>query len=389
MTGRGPRGRALRTAACAIILARGVAAQASVTVDLGVSRVSYDGFLPSAAIALTPALTLERARGSLDMRGTYLVFESGNRTIQGAVTGSVFRPMAGAWRAEVWGAAGGSRYADLARFWHGLAGMRAYRPVGGSIVWLDGTAGATSYGRDVRLVTVAGAGVWGNRSGLELALSVSHARVGDTTYTDFRAQGRRAAPWGVRVQGEVGARVWSRGGGSGVFAEANATIPLGERWTVVFAGGRYPTNPAHGSISGRYVSAALRLMAARPDRGRAPVTVTAPPATHSGTAGGGGSSPADEIEHPWLAVRSEPSGAVRLRVYAGVVGSVEVAGDFTDWTPLALTHVGGGVWETTVAISPGVHRVNVRLSGGRWVVPSGTTRAADDYGGAIGLFVVR
>jgi hypothetical protein len=378
----------LGAAACIIVLARGLAAQASATVDLGVSRVDYDGFLPSEAVALTPALTLERERGSFDLRGTYAVFASGNRSMQGAITGSGFRRVPGAWRAELWATVGGSRYTDLARFWHGLGGVRTYRPVGSSIFWIDATVGATSYGQGSRPVAVAGAGIWTNRRGVELGFSASHARVGDTTYTDFRAEGRSAPLWGARVQGEVGTRVWSRGGGSGVYAEATASLPLGTRWAFVLAGGRYPTNPARGSISGRYLSAAQRLTAARPRVAHAPPEMPVRE-SHSSPAGRGTSAPDHGRGQPWLGVRSEPSGAIRLRVLAGPAGRVEIAGDFTDWTPLALTPVGGGVWETTAVIAPGVHRVNVRVGNGPWIAPGGTTRADDDYNGEVGLFVVR
>src|SRR5438034_362817 len=47
-----------------------------------------------------------------------------------------------------------------------------------------------------------------------------------------------------------------------------------------------------------------------------------------------------------------------------------------------------GLWEVVLPITSGVHRVDVRIDGAAWIVPAGTTRAPDDYGGEVGIFVV-
>jgi len=376
------RGAALLAAACVTTLARALAAQAGATVDLGVSRVQYAGFLASAAVALTPALLVERHNAALSLRGTYLVFESGNRSLQGALAASAVRRIAGPWRAELRGAGGGSSYADFASFWHALGGVRAFRNLGRATIWADVSGGATSYGGRPRPVAAMGAGAWTRRAGVAVGLSGSHTRVGDTAYTDLRAEVRRSLV-GLVLRGEIGARVWSRGGGKGVYGEGSATKRLGERLALVLAGGAYPNDPARGSISGRYVSAALRLgvWAPRPVAPRRP----APVPVGSGSRAGPGSSGEGG---PWLEVRPEPAGAVRLLVHAPDASSVEVAGDFTDWRPVVLVTAGGGVWEALLLIPPGLHRVNVRLGGGPWVVPQGLRRAADDYAAEIGIFVV-
>ena len=83
--------------------------------------------------------------------------------------------------------------------------------------------------------------------------------------------------------------------------------------------------------------------------------------------------------------RSRP---VRLVVHVADAIRVEVAGDFTDWQPLALSRAGGGIWEVVLPITSGVHRIDVRIDGAAWIVPAGATRAPDDYGGDVGIFVV-
>ena len=67
---------------------------------------------------------------------------------------------------------------------------------------------------------------------------------------------------------------------------------------------------------------------------------------------------------------------------------VEVNGDFTDWQPLRLDHVGGDRWKAIVALMPGVHQVSLRVDGGAWLPPPGAPTAADGFGGMVGVVVV-
>jgi hypothetical protein len=82
-------------------------------------------------------------------------------------------------------------------------------------------------------------------------------------------------------------------------------------------------------------------------------------------------------------------GARTLRVRAAGARSVELMGDFTHWEPITLTPAGGDTWEVTLPIAAGVHRVNVRIDGGAWLVPRGVPAVPDDLGGVVGLLVVR
>ena len=46
------------------------------------------------------------------------------------------------------------------------------------------------------------------------------------------------------------------------------------------------------------------------------------------------------------------------------------------------------MWEAVLLIPSGLHRLNVRIDGGAWIVPAGMTRAADDYGDEVGIMAV-
>jgi hypothetical protein len=54
-----------------------------------------------------------------------------------------------------------------------------------------------------------------------------------------------------------------------------------------------------------------------------------------------------------------------------------------------LTAAGGDRWTTTLPLAPGIYEVNIRIDGGRWLVPPGLTTNSDEFGGAVGILVVR
>jgi hypothetical protein len=122
----------------------------------------------------------------------------------------------------------------------------------------------------------------------------------------------------------------------------------------------------------RYGTLGIRLaLGARPlTAPRAPPTAPAP--ARAGSA-------------PRLVVASTR----RLSVVGPPVGAAEVMGDFTDWRPRALAPDGPGRWTLPLALTPGVHHLNVRFDGGAWTVPAGTVAVDDGFGGKVGLFVVR
>ena len=369
-------------AAWSLLAAPATAAQATGSVDVGVSSVRYDGFLPSAAASVSPALRWEQPSGTLTARGTYLRFESGHRSLQGVLAGSfLVRPAGQRWRGELGGSLGASRYLDFASFWHAVADARLHLLGADRGAWIGATAGRTAYGAAARPVTSAGLGAWARRAQVMLAASVTRSFVGDSAYSDLlaTAQVRRRA---VTLDASLGARVASRGGGHGVFGEASATLALGERTLLFLAGGRYPTDPVSGSVAGRYVSGGVRLRLASPARLASRTAL--PGAARRGTPADG-----DPVAGARLAVLPRPDGAVRLVLsLSRVAAAVELAGDFTDWQPWPLRRTDDATWETVLLIPSGLHRLNVRIDGGEWIVPAGLSRAADDYGDDVGILAV-
>jgi hypothetical protein len=362
-------------------LASGAGAQTTVTLEAGVSRVDYDGFLPSGAAAITPALRLERAWASLSARGTALRFESGNNSLQGALAASVYAPLSRRWRTEVAGTVGGSRYETFAEFWHALGRGRLHLIDRQHGFWVGASAGRTSYGTGSGAVLSGEGGGWMRLADISLTLSLSATQVGDTVWSDIEGFARwQRGP--LSLDGNTGVRTLSDGAGSGLYAEITGTYALNDRLALVVGGGRYPTDPIRGSIAGRYATAALRLRLTGEDE---------PPAERVARAAVDPGSAADgnvRVRFDLAYVRGT-AGTFEITIRAPVAQSVEIMGSFTDWEPVAVQADGSGNWRLRWPLTSGVHRINVRIDGGDWIAPAGTTTMPDDFGGIVGVFVIR
>jgi len=78
----------------------------------------------------------------------------------------------------------------------------------------------------------------------------------------------------------------------------------------------------------------------------------------------------------------------RLIVTAPRARRVELSGDFSAWRPLPLTSSGDGRWTVVLPLTPGEHRLNVRVNDGSWVAPPGLTTMSDDFAGEVGVLVI-
>ncbi|HEU5321044.1 MAG TPA: hypothetical protein VFX28_09585, partial [Methylomirabilota bacterium] len=304
-------------------------AQVTGSIEAAVSRVHYDDFVPSAAASLGAAYGVQGRRAALSTRASYLLFESGNATWQAALAGAYFTPRVGPSRPELWAAAGGSRYAYLPGFWHAIGGARFHFAIERGTVWVDGSLGTTSFGGSPQPVSMMGAGVWTRRYGPTVTLATSYVQVGDTSYTDIQATAR-ARRGSTEIDGVAGTRLWSSGGGRGVYGEVIVAVPLGGRASLVVSGGRYPTDPWRGTISGRYASAGIRIRTVAPAN-RAPQGAPGPVLAASASSASG-----ENRIIASLAVRPQSKGVSRLVIHAPGAVAVDVMGDFTDWQPLAL-----------------------------------------------------
>jgi len=204
--------------------------QVTATFEGGISAVRYDGFLTSAAAALTPAVQWQhpRGRGFLSARGTYLQFES-------ATAASTDRR----WLVVHPARAPLARRARRIRRCQRLRQHRELQPRRRR--GADSSHGRRQRGlarrhgraRFIRRRCSTRDRSWRWDCGYFTARSRCSPQptaraLAITAYSDLRstARWRRAR---MLLRGTVCARVWSRGGGRGVYGEGTATWTLGRR----------------------------------------------------------------------------------------------------------------------------------------------------------------
>jgi 1,4-alpha-glucan branching enzyme len=84
----------------------------------------------------------------------------------------------------------------------------------------------------------------------------------------------------------------------------------------------------------------------------------------------------------------ESNGTVLVRVSAPSAQTVEVSGDFTGWSPVALSRQSGDWWSVSVPMIKGDHQIAMRVNCGEWVAPPGLVPLKDEFGGISGLLVI-
>ena len=68
--------------------------------------------------------------------------------------------------------------------------------------------------------------------------------------------------------------------------------------------------------------------------------------------------------------------------------TVEVSGDFTLWKPVRLMASPGRGMASVASDGARNPSGQLRVNGGKWIVPPGLTPITDEFGGAVGLLVV-
>jgi hypothetical protein len=356
--------------AVALVLRAGVlpALQLGGTVDLGAGQAAWDqpgsggGLTQGALGASYRAGTLFGLEPEL-LGGVGLSSGPAERTaVQWDLAGRLYtRGMStGGWLGVAVGGAGiGSPTSRLTRLEGGL--RQAIGPAG-LHVWMSRTS--------------FGAGTLGSK---ELGGSDTLA-LGDTMPQPGGASGRRIAEYtdlGTRATVGVGSYEFGlsfvrRVGGTGVRRtawEANGVWWVAPSIGLVGAAGHSLPQFGLAVPGARYGTLGIRLALGAAPRGRRTPR----------------EAPASAATAPRLVLASTR----RLAIVGPPAAHAEVMGDFTDWQPRPLEPDGAGRWTLPVALSPGVHHLNVRFDGAEWTVPAGAVAVDDGFGGRVGLFVVR
>lgn len=355
----------------ALLLPRVSSAQLQWTTDLGLSRLRQEGIDASNALTLGTAVDAYSDRAWLRVSGLASRATMDRWTGQGVVVGSLLGPAKRLARWELSGSASGfteTGFGPTTSF-ELMAGARFGSPLAGASLGTGGGATRSPVTKG-RGIVQAQAGAW--RSVDVNAFAVNAALTGlfvpsegsygpppiekNASYADASVAWRRDHNgWSASV--DAGARIGSSLVQSGTWASGEAAAWLSNHVALVASAGRALADPIRGVPSTRYLSASIRIAAQPHDRL-------------------GGALKPQVI-----------AGRERMEIDLPKATSVELMADFTDWSPVPLVRA-GGVWRLERSISPGLHRVAIRVDGGEWIAPPGVPHAADDLGGVVGLITI-
>jgi len=402
---------------------RDLAAQVVSKVEAGQYTVS-DGVLPMSALRLAPTVQFELPHATFRARGSALLSEQNLQIADGLVTGTFTSPTVYGVHAEMIGNASraiddrslGNDQIDVQTRVHVLFRQHGGAWVGGGVarpwrvavassadvtdagLWAKlgdalatfGTATLTATFTNFSFTKIAAVNDSGSAalscaagspiSGLS---SVAFHRAVESTASGSPCERQSrfsdlegALHWEVGAL-EVTAQTGYRFGDSydvtpdsKRWSAATATVWLNERIAIVGGGGRQPALPLRGLPARSYGMAGLELAYWPISKGSVPVAL--PRATL-----------VKSFEMHPLA-----TGMHKLIIRVGGVETVDVMGDFSDWSPLTLTRRGRDTWELSIPLSAGMHEINVRVDGGPWMAPPGVPTMRDNFNGDVGMIVV-
>jgi hypothetical protein len=350
-----------------------LAAQTTLSVDFGSSRVRFADSLTATAVSITPTLRAVSPQASFSASGTFSQL-SGASTHAGVLDASLASRSRGVFSGEVEGIAGGSLHSDGTRTGQMLALARLHVAATSRGIWVGGGLGRTWDGA-WRGVLQGDAGVWVASGPSTFAVTLSPTVVEDTIrYADtFVAVHHELSSW--ELDGSVGHRAGSQiptlPANRRTWGSVGATFWATPRLAIAASAGTYPVDFTQGFPGGEFLSLSVRLRSSAPVRRPTPARP-------------------EPVVEPVRAfeVRRVSAGTHRLRILAPNARSVELFGDFTQWTPVPLTSEGRGWWTTTLVTPSGTHEINVRVDRGPWLVPPGLATLEDEFGGAAGLLVI-
>ena len=181
-----------------------------------------------------------------------------------------------------------------------------------------------------------------------------------------------ALHWGtgrLAFRGVVGTRFLTANQPNEVWGQVQGSYILANDVALIASGGVHPSSAAYGVSRARFMQLGFRVAPRALWKPRLPTGVRPAAAAFE--------------------VKDAERGQRTLRVRVPSARTVELSGDFTGWKPIALTRGDDDRWEATVAITPGIHRVAIRVNGEAWTPPPGVSSVPDEFQGTVGIIVVK
>jgi hypothetical protein len=362
--------------------------------------------IPSSIWRVAPTIGMRGAHGSLSLGSSAWYANQSWQLVDGSIGGTLVAPTIYGVRAELIGNAArayddrsfGADQVDVGTRINFAFSKRAGAWVGGGVarpwrvnvvstidlmnggIWADVgrwnfTGGTTSLGL-TKMGTSAreSCSPSGSLSVADATASQScqqspgHSRVTDLTGS-FR--------WNLdrfEVAGELGTRVGSTAdvaSNSKNWLSGTFTMWLAPRAAFVVGGGTQPSNPARGIPARTFGTVGMMFASAWPSKSSVPV------------------SDVNLARIAFFEAKPIEAGMQKIVVRVARVESVDVMGDFSDWTPLTMVRRGRDLWELSVPLTPGRHQINIRTDGGKWVAPPGLPKISDMFSGEVGVLIVK
>jgi hypothetical protein len=373
------------------------AAQLAGTLDMGAGTYRPDRAIPGGIASIVPSLRYRSGPVELSAIGVYSDAPAGRWNFQGGTAVSVRTPTLGIFQLEAMGQAQWTSHYQVRGTTLFSGGVRAYITSGAEArAWVGryhGQASALGTRRPLQRSEFGGSARLGS---VLLEFSVANTTVdrslmfgpldpvGEDTLastprpseqkqvdrvalTDAVLSGR----WRIRsldFDASFGRR-FSRSTAETTIWGLSASRSIAPSLALVAAAGRAGSDPVTSVPGARYFALGLRLQVG------SPVLAPLPTATARSTT-------APFQIGPAVAAGRE------IVIQAADARAVELAGDFTDWKPVALRRWGADGWRALVPISPGLHRLAIRIDGGVWRAPPGTRPITSEFGGEVAEVVV-
>lgn len=351
------------------------------SVDLGAAFLQQPGLAATNVLTAASQLAYTTSTYSLATNGVLAVTPQDRYTGQGVLTGSLYAPSARRFRWELTGmtSAFGLSGAAPSFAWQGMAREHAtwslggvFAGVGGGQVAQHGVAGAVRTAQAGGFLRIDPLG----RDELSAAIAYTDAQgtfagAARARYTDVVGYWSHRGDW-MELSVGTGVRSHLPDGLLETWASGSATVWLARRAALVASAGRALADQPRGVPSVRYFSLGLRF-GWRPARGADILRVRQTPRE-------------EVVERADIRATGDSLRVVVVR--QPTASRVEIVGDFTDWEPVAMAGAPNGEWRIERVITPGPHRMAIRVDGGPWHVPSNLPHVADDFGGEVGIVIV-
>jgi hypothetical protein len=374
------------------------AAQLAGTLDMGAGTYRPDRAIPGGIASIVPSLRYRSGPVELSAIGVYSDAPAGRWNFQGGTAASVRTPTIGIFQLEAMGQAEWTSHYRVRGTTLFSGGVRAYlTPGSGARAWVgryQGQASALGTRRPLQRSEFGGSARLGS---VLLEFSVANTTVDrslmfgpldpregeDTLSSNPGTSGQKqvdrvgltdavlSGRWRISsldFDASLGRR-FSRSTAETTIWGLSASRSIAPSLALVAAAGRAGSDPVTSVPGAKYFALGLRLKVG------SPVLAPLPSAASRTTA-------APFQIGPAVAAGRE------IVIQAADARAVELAGDFTDWKPVALQRWGEDGWRALLPISPGLHRLAIRIDGGAWRAPAGTRPITSEFGGEVAEVVV-